>query len=212
LGNINLIISPSEFLRRFLKSKGTRNRIEVIPNFVTPKEPAKIQEKDFFLFAGMLEETKGIRMLLRAFSKVKKQLIIAGTGSLSRFVTGYIREHNMQNVKYVGFLHTDRLFAYYRAADALIVPSTCEENNPMNILEALSVGTPVVASNRGGIPEIIQKIGKDLLFSGTASLISKIRAFDKHDYPKEKIQAIHRKYYSGEAYVKRYLELECLRE
>jgi glycosyltransferase involved in cell wall biosynthesis len=90
---------------------------------------------------------------------------------------------------------------------ALIIPSTCPENSPLVALEALSVGTPVITSNNGGLPEIVGKIDNRLIFSDLADLKSKILNFSKEDFLPSTIKRIYEQNYSPEAYVDKYIEI-----
>ena len=161
MGNIKLIISPSNYLKNFLIQNGIANPIAVLPNFVShpPKYIEKVdglEQDNYFFYAGMLEEIKGIRNLLRAFEDCEdKKLVIAGRGSLEKYVKLVISRNGFKNIKYAGWLDSARIYAYYKNALAFILPSICPENHPLTILEALSVGTPSIGSNICGIPEII---------------------------------------------------------
>jgi glycosyltransferase involved in cell wall biosynthesis len=115
-------------------------------------------ESDFVvLFVGRLLEIKGVKVLLevaRRFADVKSMLFVfVGDGPLSNEVA--VASGNLENVLYIGKVEIKELISYYNAADVVIVPSIYEEGFGRVILEALSCGTPVIASNRGGIPEAL---------------------------------------------------------
>lgn len=73
-------------------------------------------------------------------------------------------------------------------------------------MEALSVGTPVIASNRGGLPEIIKKVDRKLIFDDWATLKNLISNFSKRDFSPVRIRTVYEKYFSPEAYFKRYFQ------
>jgi glycosyltransferase involved in cell wall biosynthesis len=79
------------------------------------------------------------------------QFVFAGDGPLETAVRDAARKNG--NVIATGRMNNERLPACYSAADILCVPSQYEEGFGRIILEALSCGCPVVAANRGGIPE-----------------------------------------------------------
>lgn len=115
-------------------------------------------EKRFvILFVGRLIPEKGIRELLKAASKWNKHisLAIAGVGPLEDEIKSYADSFN--NILILGRVENKNLPRYYTAADALIVPSTHEEGFGRVLLESLACGTPVIAANRGGIIEAINK-------------------------------------------------------
>lgn len=107
----------------------------------------------YFLFFGRLEKGKGLKILLEAFKQLPSlNLIIIGNGSME----GFILSHNLSNVKLLGYKSDDELKEIIGDSFFVIVPSESYENNPMAILEAYSHGKPVIASDIGGIPEIVE--------------------------------------------------------
>ena len=99
---------------------------------------------------------KGIKELLQAtrLSKNKKIVyLIAGDGPLTPIVEAEVIRNS--NILFKGKINNKELANFYNAADVLIVPSIHEEGFGRVILEALSSGLPVIASNRGGIKEAI---------------------------------------------------------
>jgi len=206
LKEISLIITPSEYMKNFLRRHEIKNRITVLPNFVKlPNNDIKNTENDFFLFVGMLEELKGIKRLLEAFNGLSQKLIIVGEGSLKRYVEKEIS--SMDNITYLGYLHPEKLYPLFKNANALILPSICNENNPLTILEAMSVGTPAIGSDTGGIPELINKIDRNLVFSDITGLIKRIESFDKKRYDSDEIINLQREQYSPKGFLKKYMEI-----
>lgn len=127
-----------------------------------------------FLYVGRLSEEKGIFVLLEAFSKVNLQLDLVGDGPLKNHVTSFC--NNRVNVRYLGPLNTFDVRKQMRVCSALIFPSIWNETFGLVLIEALSVGCPVIASNIGSVPEIIKDGVAGLLFSpgNVDSLIEKI--------------------------------------
>jgi glycosyltransferase involved in cell wall biosynthesis len=105
------------------------------------------------LFVGRLITEKGVLVLLDAFNQIETgmKLLIAGDGPLKQ----YVQENERKNshIKYLGKVEQKDLPSLYNAADVVVVPSIHEEGFGRIILEALSCGTPVIASKRGGIIE-----------------------------------------------------------
>lgn len=109
--------------------------------------------KFIVFFIGRLIPEKGIVELVESSRKWNKKifLVIAGTGPLSSYIEKQVKY--MDNLIFVGALNNNNSPLYYSASDLLIVPSVHEEGFGRVILESLASGTPVVASNRGAIPE-----------------------------------------------------------
>jgi glycosyltransferase involved in cell wall biosynthesis len=195
------IILPSNYLKNTLEKHGFKGNFTVIQNFVPDAPHVKAQKKGYYFFAGQLEEKKGIVELMNVFKGTGQKLIIAGTGSLKNKV---VKECN-GNISYAGFLSYEEIYKHYAEAKAFILPSQCPENAPLTILEAMSVGTPSISSDRGGSPEMVGKLSKSLIFHDFAELKVKIENF-KGMNPK-KVRKVFDDNYNVKAYVKRYLEL-----
>ena len=68
-------------------------------------------------------------------------------------------------IQFLGRKPLDELTAYYRGAEALIVPSVCYETFGIILIESFRLGTPVIARRLGPFPEIVEKAKAGLLFS-----------------------------------------------
>lgn len=112
------------------------------------------------LFVGRLVKGKGVPELLESAKLLEKQakFIIVGDGPLANEIKNAAK--NLDNIRFEGKIENNNLSKYYNCADVLIVPSTHEEGYGRVILEALSCGLPIIATDRGGIKEYInEKIG-----------------------------------------------------
>lgn len=107
------------------------------------------------LFVGRLVPEKGVRELLSAtrFLNEKMHLYIAGAGPLEDEIKKFASIH--KHVSFLGRIIPEKLPIYYSAASVLIVPSTHEEGFGRVLLESLACSTPVIAANRGAIPDAI---------------------------------------------------------
>lgn len=96
---------------------------------------------------------------------------------MSAQIKDEIRENNLHNVEFLGFRKGEELFSFIRDASFVLVPSEWYENNPLTIVEAYSVGKPVIGSNIGGIPELIIEGRTGFLFEmgDSGGLEEKIR-------------------------------------
>ncbi len=212
-GKLDLIIAPSTYLQQRLSRELAIKSI-VIQNFA-PLPPSRIPENeysDYYLFVGSLEEHKGIFNLLQVFSKSREKigakLIIVGRGSLEPKIRHFIHIHSLQElVIFIGAVNKEKLYSLYYKARALVVPSIWPENAPLVTLEALSVGTPVIASNTGGLPEIVGNIDKKLVFEDFIELEHLLTNFHKHDVASNKIREVYEKNFSPNAFVGKYINM-----
>ena len=210
--NIDLLISPSEYVRKRIIREVAARSI-TLPNFVPPPpNDIPVHDPNYFLFLGMLEKHKGVLHLLELFKEqrhnLRAKLIIAGGGSLRNYIEEYIKKNSLTNlISFLGFVDNSTKYHLYKNALAVIIPSIWPENAPLVALEALSVGTPVITSNKGGLPEIIEKVDKRLIFNNNDELKGIILTFYRDNYPScERIKRIYEENFSPKAYVDNYIE------
>ena len=112
--------------------------------------------RDHFLFVGSLIRRKGIDLIIEiAKSNPSLKFKIAGDGSERAWVQKSIAEYGLANqIQLLGPVPNGELPELYAEAIALVLPSR-SEGLPLTILEALSCGIPVVASDVGGIGDVI---------------------------------------------------------
>lgn len=113
-----------------------------------------------FGYLGQLNYSKGIEKLLETFVNINEntaELHIAGSGN-DQYVRHLKNNFLKENIIFLGFVNPDE---FLDTIDILIVPSISNDVLPRVIFEAYAHKIPVVASNRGGIPEIVihQKTG-----------------------------------------------------
>ncbi|MCK5180315.1 MAG: glycosyltransferase [Candidatus Omnitrophica bacterium] len=166
---INLVdhyIMASEFGRQKHIAAGIpKEKISIKPHVVYPDSPKSHQDRGYVLCVGRLSEEKGIRTLLEAWKEIDDcTLKIAGEGPLEAELKLYVRNNNIVNVEFLGFISGDQYHECMQGAKFLIVPSVCYENFPRMVVEAYSYGLPVVASSLGSFPEIVEEKKTGLLF------------------------------------------------
>ncbi|TAL58333.1 MAG: glycosyltransferase [Nanoarchaeota archaeon] len=201
---VDILLAPSNYMKGRI-NREYEKKVSVIPNFVPepPKNLPSVDEKDYFLFVGQLERHKGILQLVETFKGTGKKLLILGKGSLETQLRKKLTDEKINNVFYKGWASSPKeVLSLMKNANAIIIPSLWAENNPMVALEALSVGTPVIGTKNGGIPDIVEKIDSSLLFdSDDFSHLKKIIAgFSKKKYSASKLKSIFRENYSWKAH------------
>ncbi len=156
--NIDVFICPSIFMARQLKRWGIRaKRIEQIYNFVSETAPTENVIGDYFVYVGRLSEEKGLPLLLEAFAGLPSKLKIVGTGPLEKELRQRVRTEGMKNVEFLGYREGEELSDIVSKSLAVVVPSQWYENCPLVILEAYQHGKPVIATEIGGIPELVRQ-------------------------------------------------------
>lgn len=161
-------VGVSKLAVRNLGSVFSSDRVLYIPNATSlratePKNEAHIVENrdHVYGFIGRLVSEKNLTLILKYFSKPEmrhKILIIAGGGELATYYRSEFSEFT--NIKFIGFVEAKY---FYRQIDVLILPSFLE-TCPLVVLEAFAFGRIVLASNVGGIPDLIQDGVNGFLF------------------------------------------------
>ena len=133
------------------------------------------------LFIGNLYPNKGLDILIKALALIDKNkwfLTVIGNIKVDKIYTNQIKKliENKklnENITFKGFIPNDELYMFFKKNHVLIVPSYYESLGIVYI-EALSFGIPVIASDVGGVKEIIT-IGKEgyLIKSGDINQLKK---------------------------------------
>jgi alpha-1,3-rhamnosyl/mannosyltransferase len=130
----------------------------------TPRHAAPAQDA-YVLFFGTLEPRKNVGALLDAYERLADRralppLVLAGkaTEQSAPWLQRVSRAPLAGLVRHIGYVAPDARQALYAGALALVQPSF-EEGFGMPVLEAMSVGVPVIASNRGALPEVVGDAG-----------------------------------------------------
>lgn len=173
--NTTLFVALTAFAKQRLIGAGfPGDRIVVVPNGVpVPARAAEPSNGRYIAFAGRLSPEKGADVLVAAAGYSGLPVRIAGGGPAR---PGLVRDAS-PNVEFMGLLDPTGVGALYRAARFVVVPSRWFEGFPTVITEAMSYGLPVIASNIGGLPEMVEDGVTGLLFEpGNANdLVSKMR-------------------------------------
>ena len=122
------------------------------------------QRKKQFVFVGRLDELKGIKVLFDAWKQIEEEralddteLLICGTGPLEQWCRDFVIEHGMKRIKLLGFVPNIEAIKIIGESKAIVLPTQWYEGFPMTIVEAASVGTPVIGSSLGNVGSIIQE-------------------------------------------------------
>jgi len=166
LNNADKVIFVSNFLKDKARELGyTKNNFVIIPNGIDKNLlnldiSKKNKERKIVGFVGNLFDVKRAYLLPEIFNEVYKKnnnvkFIIVGDGYLRDLIESKITKYNLENnIELVGRVHPNNVKKYMRKMDIMVLPSK-NEGWPCVVLEAKAVGTLVLGSNNGGIPEAI---------------------------------------------------------
>lgn len=128
--------------------------------------------KKVVVFSGKLTKPKGVSYLIEAAKHINGEVYVIGDGPERHALEHLAAELNIQNVHFLGYFGSDRkdeLVGWYQRADVVVAPSVWDEPLPLVVLEAMGCGTPVVATQKGGIPSVIQDGVNGLLVPAASS-------------------------------------------
>ena len=161
-GKINYICLTDFNKQKLLGLKQIKSeRVFVKPNFVECKNefiPEK-DRKNQFVFAGRLDKLKGIDLLFEVWKRMgvhAPKLIVCGTGPMEDWCKSFIRKNDV-NIEMRGFVPNDEALKIIANSKALVLPTQWYEGFPMSIVEAFSVGTPVICSDLGNAGSVVEE-------------------------------------------------------
>jgi glycosyltransferase involved in cell wall biosynthesis len=165
MGRAKALLVPSGFLLDVFARYGMDG--QVVPNVIDPMRfyPAVRHDDDVafrhLVVARNLEPIYGVDTALHAFaliheSMLKVRLSVAGTGPEAQRLANLAASLGVAaNVRFTGRLDRDQMAELYREADLVLNPSRVD-NMPNSILEAMASGVPVVSTDVGGVPYLVE--------------------------------------------------------
>lgn len=191
LHDIDFFISPSQYLAEaYIRAGFPGEKFKVIWNGIDVQRFAgisksKMKKKIRFTFIGFFGVHKGIHILLNAISLLEGkdlvQINLVGSGEMVDIYKQRVKSMGLNSiVKFWGKI--ENIEDAYADTDVLILPSIWPENQPVSITEAMAARIPVIASNIGGIPELVEDEKTGYLFeAGNAEqLAQKMSKFILH--------------------------------
>ena len=202
----DVFICPSQFMAdKMVQGRFSKSKMQTLCNFIDV-EKCKFsstdgtddvelipKKEDYYCFIGRLSHEKGAKTLIEAANQLPYKLVIIGGGPLMDDLKSVAHT----NIEFVGFKQWDDIKQLVGKARFSVIPSEWYENNPLSVIEAQCLGTPVLGSHIGGIPELT-----DYTFSSgnIADLKTKIEKMwnSEFDYQQIASDAQHR--YDAETY------------
>ena len=208
--NTTKFICPSHFMtQKMIDGNFNPEKIKTICNFINVDKCKQddFSKKDYCCYIGRLSNEKGIKTLINAMNQLPYKLIIIGTGPLEKELKSIAKS----NIEFVGFKNWDEIKSIVSLAKFSIIPSEWYENNPLSVIESLSIGTPVLGANIGGIPELITEYISGLTFESKNinDLKEKITEMFKINFDYKAIAETSQKRFNAEVYYNELIQIYC---
>lgn len=183
--NVDAFVTPSEFLKKKLAANGfDESKIHCIPTFTTSKtQLGEPKVGSYGLYFGRISEEKGVETVVKAFEKLPDRVVkIMGddTTEEARRLMAYVRENNLTNIEFLGFKAGEELEEVIKGARYTLIPSVWYDNLPNTALESFQYSKPVIASNIGSLPELVEDGVNGFLFTpgDPEALAAKVKLLD----------------------------------
>jgi len=160
--NADTIICVSKYIQSQL-TKELRKKSVVVYNGVDENLLYNEGDNEFGLFVGAFVPQKGVDILINAIKDIDFNFKLVGDGKLFKKIERFVLENKLKNVELLGKRSFKDVASLMRTCSFLIVPSR-SEGFGMVAVEAMACSKPVIASNVGGLSEIIEDGVNGLLF------------------------------------------------
>lgn len=130
------------------------------------KDKYNLNDKKIILYIGRVDKDKGTLELVKACNKINRsdfKLLVVGAPIFDTGITtdyeNLVKNEISKNDNFImtGYVKHEELYKFYSLADVVVIPSQVEDSAPLVLIESISTGKPVIASNCGGIPEYVNK-------------------------------------------------------
>ena len=163
--NVDVFMVLTEFAKKKLIQNGfSSKQVQVISGLANPNSIRPSFSKNhgqYVGFVGRVSPEKGIDVLIEAANSLPS-VPFKVAGNFDRSLD--LVRQAPSNIEFTGQLNPDALIEFYAQARMIIAPSNWYEGLPMAMIEAMLSGKPVICSNIGGLPEIVDHGISGLLF------------------------------------------------
>lgn len=205
----DVFICPSKFMaQKMIQGGFTSKKLIPLCNFIDIDKCKKdtYEKENYYCYVGRLSHEKGVKTLIKAAQKLSYKLVIIGGGPLSDELKN---ETTNANIEFVGYKQWDEIKEIVSKARFSVIPSEWYENNPLSVIEAQCLGTPVLGARIGGIPELIENGVTGMTFESrnVNDLTSKLEAMWQHTFNYKEIALTSQKRYNSESYYQSILKI-----
>lgn len=203
-------ICPSEFMRsKMIEGDYNPEKLLTLCNFIDTSRCRHEENKreEYYCYVGRLSYEKGVKSLIEAAAKHAYKLKLIGDGPERELLEAAAKKLNAP-VEFLGHLNWNGIKEVVSKAKFSVLPSIVFENNPLSVIEAQCLGTPVLGARIGGIPELIsEETGMTFESRNVADLKAKIEAMFTRSFDYATIAAASQQRYNAEIYYNELMEI-----
>jgi len=204
----DVFVCPSRFMADKMKEGGfDSKKMVTLCNFIDAKKCEKddYSRGEYYCYIGRLSHEKGTNTLIEAANQLPFKLVVIGNGPLEE----ELKAKANKNIEFVGHKDWPEIKELVGHARFSVIPSEWYENNPLSVIEAQCLGTPVLGARIGGIPELIGegKTGMTFTSKDVLDLKDKIAKMWSASFDNEKIAKEAIKRYDAEEYYRQIMEI-----
>jgi glycosyltransferase involved in cell wall biosynthesis len=134
---------------------------------------------DYLLYFGRIHHDKGTAEAIAIAKKSRRELIIAGLIQDENYFNEKVKPHISDQIKYIGNAEPAKRNELLGNAFALLHPINFNEPFGMSVAEAMLCGTPVIAFNKGSMPELINNEKTGFLINNVEEAVEAVSRVDK---------------------------------
>lgn len=202
-------ICPSEFMaNKMIQGGFNKAQMHILCNFIDVEKTKKQEynKDDYYCFIGRLSNEKGVSTLVKAARELPHKLKIIGEGPLMEELRILAIGTNIELVGYKQWAEIKEIVGHARFS---VISSECNENNPLSVIEAQCLGTPVLGARIGGIPELIEEGKCGMLFESKdiKDLKRKIEMMYAYTFNYEALAKSSQEKYSADVYYRQLMKI-----
>lgn len=156
---VKTFIVPSKLVYGLFERAGWDMRqFKVLGLFLEPRKyRPQYAPGDGVVFVGRLSQEKNVETLIAVAKQLPDvRFRIVGTGPMEVRYKSLVRQWEVKNVEFLGFLDGEPLHEVVRSAAIVACPSAWHETFGLTVIEGMALGKPVIASNMGAYPELLE--------------------------------------------------------
>ena len=162
------------------------------------------QKEKYYIALGRLERIKGTHLMVKAFARSGKTLVMVGTGEQEEAIRKFLEKHHATNIYLAGQLPHDDAMKLLSKAEALVICPQLYETFGMNVIEAYAHGIPVMSNDVGNAASLVEDgvtgVKEENSINGLCRAVERFEKMDRQKLSANAHRAYREKYSEGKNY------------